>query len=102
MIRWLLQHSQNDATNYLSQLDRLSVCGKCTCGCPTIHFALDGVPVSGKGHGLISDWLAEVDDKLYGILLFGTKDALNMLEVYCLPGSDTPFDLPPIESILGK
>ena len=101
MIDWLMKHSQMDTTHYLSQIDRLSVCGRCTCGCPTVDLALDGVPVIGKGHGMISDWLAEVDSQLYSVSLFGTKDALCMLEVTCLPGADKPFGLPPIESIVG-
>lgn len=101
LIRWLLEHCHGDTTRFLSQIDRLSVCGKCTCGCPTVDFALDGVPVPGKGHREISDWLAAVEGQLFSISLFETNGALYMLEVTCLPGSDKPFGLPPIESILG-
>lgn len=101
LVTWLVEHSRIDATRLLPQIDRLSVAGRCTCGCPTVDFALDGVPVERKGEQLISDWLAEVDGEPVGVMLFQTNDRISTLDVYSLAGIETAFGLPRIASIKG-
>jgi hypothetical protein len=102
LIRWLIEHSfVNDASRLLPQIDRLSVVSRCTCGCPTVDFALDGVPVSGKGNKCISDWIAEVEGMPVYVQLWQNNDRISTLEVGSLPGTGHPFALPAIESILG-
>jgi hypothetical protein len=101
LVRWLIEHSHMDASRLLSQIDRLTVATRCNCGCPTIDFALDGVPVGGKGEQIVSDWLAEVDGMPVGVTLWQTNDRIRTLEVYSLPGSESPFALPSFESIKG-
>lgn len=102
LIRWLIEHSfVKDASRLLSQIDRLSVVAKCNCGCPTVDFALDGEPVPLKGAGFISDWLADVDGMPVYVQLWMSNERVCSLEVGSLPGSDKPFGLPAIESILG-
>jgi len=87
LVLWLLDHSHLDSSRLLPQVDRLSVATKCTCGCPTIDFALDGEPVASKGEQLVSDWLADVDGMPVGIMLWQTDDRISTLEVSCLSGS---------------
>jgi hypothetical protein len=102
LIRWLIEHSfVKDASRLLPQIERLSVVTKCNCGCPTIDFALDGQPVAHKGEGFISDWIAEVDGMPVYVQLWISNDRISSLEVGSLPGTDQPFGLPAIESILG-
>lgn len=102
LIRWLIEHSLiKDASRLLTQIDRLSVVARCNCGCPTIDFAFDGEPVAQKGEQCISDWLADVDGMPVGVMLWQTNDRISTLEVYSLPGTDQPFGLPTIGSILG-
>lgn len=101
LIRWLLEHSHLDSSRLFPQVDRLSVATRCTCGCPTIDFALDGEPVASKGEQLISDWLADVDGMPVGVMLWQTNDRISTLEVYSLPGTDKPFGLPAMDSIRG-
>lgn len=102
LIRWLIEHGfDKDGSHFLEQIDRLSVVAKCTCGCPTIDFALDGKPVAQKGEKCTSDWLADVDGMPVGIMLWQVNDRISTLEVYSLPGTDQPFGLPNIDSILG-
>jgi hypothetical protein len=79
----------------------LSVIAKCNCGCPTVDLALDGEPVAQKGERCISDWLADVDGMPVYIQLWQSDDRISSLEVGSLPGTDQPFGLPAIESILG-
>ncbi len=101
LLLWLLRHGFRGAKNLVSQVERLTVVGKCTCGCPTIYFALDGVPVKRKGEQVISDYIANVNDMPVGVMVFQTDGRISSLEVYSLPGSDKPFGLPAIDSILG-
>jgi hypothetical protein len=101
LVRWLVEHGHKDAGDLLSQIERLTVASKCTCGCPTVDFALDGVPVERKGEQVISDWIADVDGESVGVMLFQTDGKISTLEVYSLAGSDKPFGLPAIESIKG-
>ena len=101
LVRWLIEHAQADVRDLLSQIERLTVASKCTCGCPTVDFALDGVPVERKGEKVISDWLAEVDGEPVGVMLFQTNGKISTLEVYSLAGSDKPFGLPAIDTLKG-
>jgi hypothetical protein len=102
LVRWLIEHSfVKDAVLLLPQTDRLSVVSRCNCGCPTIDFALDGEPVSQKGEECISDWDAEVDGMPVYVQLWRSNDRISTLEVGSLPGTDQPFGLPTVESILG-
>jgi hypothetical protein len=101
LLRWLLEHGFPGAEKLLPQIEKLTVVGKCTCGCPTVYFALDGVPVKRKGEKVISDYLALVDEMPVGVMVFETDGNLSSLEAYSCPGSDKPFGLPAINSIHG-
>jgi hypothetical protein len=99
VVRWLLEHGNPGAEKLIPQVDRLTVIAKCTCGCPTVDFALDGKPVPGKGHGLISDNLGEVDGMSVGVMLFATGEKIFMLEVYSTAGTDKTFGLPAVKDL---
>jgi hypothetical protein len=101
LLKWLLEHGFRGARDFVSQIERLTVVGKCTCGCPTIYFAFDGRPVKRKGEQLISDYIAEVDKMPVGVMVFQTDGLLSSLEIYSLPGTDKPFGLPPVDSVIG-
>jgi hypothetical protein len=101
LLTWLLEHGFRGAPEFASQIPRLTVVGRCTCGCPTISFAFDGVPVKRKGEQLISDYIADVNGHQMGIMVFQTNGLLSSLEVYSCPGTDEPFGLPPIQNIIG-
>ena len=98
-VRWLLEHSDPQYLPLASQIDALRVVSKCTCGCPTVDFALEGNPPQRKGEKDISDYGATFDDQPVGVLLFACNGSLSMLEVYSCAGSDKPFGLPKIEDI---
>jgi hypothetical protein len=100
LVAWLIEHgTYGDRPTLHAQIPRLSVRERCTCGCPTVYFALDGKPVPRKGERLVSDHLATVDGMEVGIMLFETTGDLSSLEVYSCPGSDQPFGLPDTTSI---
>ena len=99
LVRWLLEHEESGAERLLPQLDRLTVFQKCTCGCPTVYFALDDEPVTRKGERIISDYLGQTDGKLIGVMLLEVNDRISSIESYSLEGSDEPFGFPAIESL---
>src|ERR1700756_4857930 len=99
VIRWLLEHGNPGAEKLPPQINRLTVIGKCACGCPTVYFALDGEPVPGKGHRPISDNLGEADGMSVGLMVFATNGQLFMLDTYSLAGTDKPFGLPAIQDL---
>ena len=98
LIRWLLDHGAVDPEPFKSQLSDITVASICNCGCPTIYFAYKGEPVTRKGEHLIVDYLATVEDKDAGVMLFECGGYLSSLEVYTCAGTDKPFGLPEIES----
>jgi hypothetical protein len=100
LLIWLIEHSgSEDKPQLRSQAESLSVRKKCTCGCPTVYFALNGVPVNKKRERLIADYLATVDGQDVGVMLFESDGLLSSLEVYSCAGSDKPFGLPEIATL---
>jgi len=41
-LEWLISSGSPNAAKYAPQIPRASVVSRCTCGCPTIDFAVDG------------------------------------------------------------
>lgn len=99
LILWLIDHgSYANRLPFVDQLEKLTVHERCTCGCPTVYFALDGKPVSRRGEMIMSDYLATVSEQEVGVMLFETEGELSSLEVYSCAGSVQPFGLPKIET----
>ena len=100
LIRWLLDHGEEGITNFISQIDTLTVTSGCTCGCPTIDFSLEETNATSRTSSrIISDYLAIVDGQYVGVMLFATEKQLSMLEGYSLAGTDKPFGFPEIQSL---
>jgi hypothetical protein len=100
LIVWLVEHgTYKNRVQLKSQIDILSVHQRFTCGCPTIYFALNGMPVPRNGERLVSDHLATVDGEDVGVMLFETDGNLSSLDVYSCAGSDQPCGLPKIRQI---
>jgi hypothetical protein len=80
-------------------LERLTVVARCTCGCPTVYFEIEGNPATRKGEQIISDHLGTVDGQDIGEMLFALGNQLSSLEVYSQAGSDKPFGLPKVRDL---
>jgi hypothetical protein len=96
---WLIEHSNAQHHQLASQVELLRVVTKCTCGCPTVYFAIAGDPPTRKGERIISDYLADVDGQDVGVLLFELDGKLSSLEVYSCAGHNKPFGLPKIDRL---
>ena len=99
VILWLIKHASPGHEQLASQVESLKVVSKCTCGCPTVYFAVEGDPPSRKGEKLISDEIATVDGQDFGVMLFELNGALSSLEVDSFAGHEKPFDLPGIDNL---
>jgi hypothetical protein len=99
-VLWLIEHgSSDDKPQLRAQVSALTVHWSCRCGCPSVNFALNGVPVKGKGQHVIVHYLADVDGIEVGVMLFDMEGTLSSLEVYSLLGNDKPFGLPEIATL---
>jgi hypothetical protein len=101
LIQWLVKHGEPECERLLGQVESLKVVSKCNCGCPTIYFALETAGNSRKGERLVRDWIAKMDDEIFGVMLFEVAGQISSLEVYCCSGRVTNFGLPDIEMIRG-
>ena len=101
LVRWLLEHGDPAVAPLADQVDDLMVVSKCSCGCPTVYFALKGNPTSRKGERVVSDWLARTNDELFGVMLFELDGQISSLEVYSCSGNVKEFGLPESGSLLG-
>src|SRR5215471_1326913 len=104
LLEWLLARPSSDTrdsevSKYKSQVAQLRVVAKCSCGCPTIDFALGSDRKNGA-----SDIVAEAGGKSpegvsVGVILHTREGELSELEVYSTEGLDTSFALPLPESL---
>jgi hypothetical protein len=101
LIRWLVRHGEPGCDRLLDQVKNLMVVSKCNCGCPTIDFALQAAGNSRKGERLVSDWIAETDGEMFGVMLFEVAGEISSLEVYCCSGRVANFGLPEVGMIRG-
>jgi len=104
LLEWLLARPSSDMTDsevskYKSQVAKLRVVAKCSCGCPTVDFALGSDRKNGA-----SDIVAEAGGKspegvAVGVILHARDGELSELEIYSAQGLDTPFKLPIPDSL---
>jgi hypothetical protein len=83
LIRWLVEHAGPGCEPLLDQVENLKVVSKCNCGCPTVYFELHNTGNSRKGEKLVSDWIAEMNGEMFGVMLFAVAGQISTLEVYC-------------------
>jgi hypothetical protein len=100
LLEWLVAHGGPSSQAFAPQLQGVSVCGTCGCGCPTIDLKIaDDLPSIKPEARLIADFLADVRDSRVGVLLFQRDGRLSMLEIYSFGDNPTPFDLPSVADV---
>jgi hypothetical protein len=100
LVRWMIRHGLPEADQYAEQIESLRVVGGCSCGCPTIDFAVDTTRPNLPGSRVIAKALGRslgVGD--IGVLLFADHGQISMLEVYAYDDWDSPFPLPEIDTL---
>jgi hypothetical protein len=99
LCRHLLEHGELEAKTFLPQLEQAQVTPwRCSCGCASINFSVQGRPQPSGGIHPIADFLFGTEENLSGIFVFEQSGVLAGLEVYGLAG-DAPKSLPSPESL---
>lgn len=99
LVRWMLDHGDPDAVDFLPQLDNAQVTSwKCECGCASIEFQVRNLPKAPPGVHPIADFVFGKDDTLSGIFVYESGGILSGMEVYGLAG-DVPKTLPQPEAL---
>jgi hypothetical protein len=86
-----MAHGSQSAAKYAAQLDRVAVVGRCTCGCPTVDLAVDGIPTSGASE-IIGDAVGDSEGIQVGVMLHCRQGQLSELEVYPFENQKAPLD----------
>ena len=90
LVRWLLQHGKPGASDHVSEIERLHVVSRCSCGCASVDF----VDEPG-GLEVLSDYKWEDDHgHAFGVFVFAKGGTLAGLEVWSIDGQATPRSLP--------
>ncbi|MBY0230958.1 MAG: hypothetical protein K2W96_16860 [Gemmataceae bacterium] len=94
LVRWMLEQAGPEAAPFLAQLSAARVVGRCSCGCASLDFAIDGVrpPTEGGMRVLVDGSFGEMG----GLFAFGIAGVLAGLEVYTFADESPPASLPEI------
>ena len=99
LARWMLEHGNSEAMDFLSQLDIAEVTPwQCPCGCASINFQVKGRELAPPGVHILGDFLFGSEDELSGAFIYASDGLLSGLEVYGLSG-DAPKTLPVPEEL---
>ena len=94
LARWLLEHSNDQANDYLQQLEKAeATMWKCECGCASFNSKIQGLPEAEPGVNILSDYLFGEEKTLAGVFTYSSNGILSGLEVYGI-AADAPSQLP--------
>ena len=100
LVKWLLEHGNPDAAEFLPQLDDAWVVSRCPCGCASIGFAIGGIiPADDAGMHILSDFEWQGDGVSSGIFVFACGGQLAGFEVWSLDGKVSTSSLPRIDQL---
>src|ERR1043166_1545841 len=100
MVLWLLEHGGEEGKKHLRQLARARVVSRCSCGCASVDFSIDGQVASPKsGMSIVSDYRwDDADGKLFGIFAFGREGLLSGIDLWSIDGRGIASTLPTLAS----
>ena len=99
LARWMLDHGEPEARQFLSQLERAQVSPwRCPCGCASFDFTIPSQPKPSGGMNLLADFVFGEGDSLSGIFIYQQSGILSGVEVYGLAG-EAPKTLPTPEML---
>ena len=100
LLRWLLEHGEARGRDFLPQIDRARVSGRCGCGCATVDLVVDGLKEEEKGLFPVADFFYRTPSGgLCGVMAMVRGDRLAGLEVWSVDGRDTPTELPATDGL---
>jgi len=81
LLEWLIARGVSNASTYSSQIPRVKVVSRCTCGCPTIDLAVDGKWVFGPSEMIANAEGTSPEGIRVGVIVHGREGQLSELEV---------------------
>lgn len=93
LTRWILENGKPEGAAFLNQLERARVVGHCPCGCASIGFAIEGMPIAPSGVHMLGEFVYGNETNLAVVFAFSCDGILSGLEVYGLD-IDAPNVLP--------
>jgi hypothetical protein len=96
LVRWLLEHGEQHAPTFLSQLGSARVIARCSCGCASIDFSIAGRPPAREGGmNILSDYSwRDGTGHLFGAFVFACDGRLAGLDLWSIDGQATATQLP--------
>jgi hypothetical protein len=99
LARWMLEHGQPEALEFLSQLDHAEITPwRCECGCASLDFSIPGRPQPNTGICDLGHFIFGTDANPNGIFIYEQSGTLSGVEVYGFAG-DAPKTLPKLEEL---
>ena len=96
LVKWLLEHGTGEAQVLLPQLDRARVVSRCSCGCASVDFSIDGkVAPPTSGVSVVSDYRWDSPEGyLFGVFAYAREGLLSGLDLWSIDGRATANSLP--------
>jgi hypothetical protein len=95
LTRWIIENGSEDSSRFLQQLEQAKVCSKCSCGCASVDFEINGsTPSKESGMEIIGDFVYGDENTMCGVFVFSQDNQLSGLEVYPLAVDEAPKSLP--------
>ena len=99
-ICWLLGNGGDRARQFLEQLHRARVVGRCSCGCASINLSIDGNTHYGKtGMEVLCEYRWNAAQGEFGVFAFACGDLLAGIDLWTVWG-DHPASYLPATSLL--
>ena len=102
LVRWLLEHGEEHAAAFVSQLSNTRVVARCGCGCASVDFAVAGqrAPSSG-GMDILSDYgWRDASGHRFGAFVFARGGILAGLDLWSIDGHATATRLPELSELI--
>ena len=96
LVKWLLEHGTDTARELLPQLDRARVVSRCSCGCASVDFSVDGKVAPPKtGMTVVSDhrWDSP-EGYFFGVFAYAREGLLSGIDLWSIDGRATASLLP--------
>src|ERR1043165_4458856 len=79
LVKWLLENGTEAGRGLLPQVDRARVISRCSCGCASIDFSIDGKVAPPKsGMSIVSDYRWDSPEGyLFGVFAYARKGLLS-------------------------
>jgi hypothetical protein len=95
-IRWLLAHGNERAREFLPQVDRARVVGRCGCGCASINLSIDGIShYHDAGMETLCEFRWKATEGEYEVFAFACGGLLAGIDLWAVwgehPASYLPF-----------